>query len=415
MMISIPVAHIQNDFVECIEDIKTSKLVEEKFFINVDISLDEVKEYRVNIKDGGNNFVVTERGTFEKVNGQPIDTLYRAKLGDDSFQFFSPTRKYSQISDNKDVEINWTTIDAIEFPENRYALGDAQGNIKIYDSKFNLEREIDNAHKQELTLTKFFPSGEVLLSGSTDMQLKLWSLKDGFNLRTLMGHTSKITSAAMIDRGRNIISSSTDGTLRLWECGSGTTIKKFFRKEKPTDPIYDISLIVNDDMEVEEGIENPLEFGTNGKQIVASHESGVITVHDLFTKEQLLQFPSLYMISCNSVTSNTNNKNYLYSGYQDGSVAQWDIRSSHRPVNEFSINHGIPINELYYYNNYLYVSSGNDTSLRLQVDSATGEIDGNLPTFLSNDDCFISQFVKKPNGISEGVIAVGYREFCVEY
>lgn len=36
---------------------------------------------------------------------------------------------------------------------------------------------------------RFFPSGIVVLSGGSDMRLKIWSAQDGTCPRTLIGHT----------------------------------------------------------------------------------------------------------------------------------------------------------------------------------------------------------------------------------
>jgi len=88
----------------------------------------------------------------------------------------------------------------------------------------------------------------VVLSGSSDFQLRIWSVLDGSNPVTLKAHTKGITDSAVIDRGRNVLcklslfiyatldthmsfilimsciyyslaASSRDGTIRLWECG----------------------------------------------------------------------------------------------------------------------------------------------------------------------------------------------------
>lgn len=49
------------------------------------------------------------------------------------------------------------------------------------------QREL-TGHVGDLTTTRFFPSGQVILSGGTDMQSKIWGL-DGSNPVTLKGHT----------------------------------------------------------------------------------------------------------------------------------------------------------------------------------------------------------------------------------
>ena len=42
----------------------------------------------------------------------------------------------------------------------------------------------------DIETCRFFPSGVVILSGGSDMMLKLWSAQDGSCPRTLIGHTA---------------------------------------------------------------------------------------------------------------------------------------------------------------------------------------------------------------------------------
>ena len=51
-------------------------------------------------------------------------------------------------------------------------------------------------HVGDLTTSQFFPSGQVILSGATDMQIKIWGL-DGSNAVTLKGHKRGEHNAAL--------------------------------------------------------------------------------------------------------------------------------------------------------------------------------------------------------------------------
>ena len=79
--------------------------------------------------------------------------------------------------------------------------------IKIYDSdNFSERREFNkniktngpldptSNHVGEITVLGWFPSGEVVFSGATDTQVKIWSLLDGTCVQTLAGvHKKAIT------------------------------------------------------------------------------------------------------------------------------------------------------------------------------------------------------------------------------
>lgn len=389
MVKRVPVCHIQPDFVECLDAHE-----DHDFYINVDKSLDHIKEYRVKCKGDE---------TFKKLSSN----LYEAKLDDQEFRFCVKGGDYADI-----VNDRWTCVDAIDQPATLYALGDSEGNIGVFDSVPALRRNILNGHLDEITSLKFFPSGQVLLSGSTDMKLKIWSLEDGSNPRTFEGHKSQITDACMVGRGRNFLSSSLDGTLKLWETSSGLAIHTFHRKENAMDGVNALTLI-SENVTHKNDVPHHLEYGTEGKQILAGHDSGVITLHDLFTKQQVMQLPSTFMSSCNSLTRDSTNNDLFYAAYQNGGLAQWDLRNPQQPVDLLLINEGIPINKIYYHSNGLYVSSGVDTALKLDVQEPDNSVSCKNPTFLVVDDCQVAQFAAASD--SDSVIAVGNWGLCASY
>ena len=52
-----------------------------------------------------------------------------------------------------------------------------------------LQRELEG-HYGDVYTSRFFPSGIVVLSGGSDMQLKIWSAETGQCAATLLGHTA---------------------------------------------------------------------------------------------------------------------------------------------------------------------------------------------------------------------------------
>lgn len=113
-------------------------------------------------------------------------------------------------------------------------------------------------HFAEITCTKFFPSGTVVLSSGRDFQLKLWNIEDGTNPRSFAGHTKAITDFDFVIRrelisttdgdgkneeqqeeeeeikgtGRNFVScGGEDGTIRLWETGAQKLVHTFVLKD----------------------------------------------------------------------------------------------------------------------------------------------------------------------------------------
>ena len=92
-------------------------------------------------------------------------------------------------------------------PKNQLLAASYESTIKIYDSdNFQERREFNKGaktggpldpasnHVGEITVLGWFPSGEVLFSGATDTQVKIWNLMDGTCVQTLAGvHKRSIT------------------------------------------------------------------------------------------------------------------------------------------------------------------------------------------------------------------------------
>ncbi|CAO1623322.1 unnamed protein product [Sympodiomycopsis kandeliae] len=71
-------------------------------------------------------------------------------------------------------------------------------------------------HLGDIRCAKFFPSGQVALTSSSDLTLRLWSLQ-GVNPRTFKGHKRAITNISILSRGKRFLSASLDGTIKSWD------------------------------------------------------------------------------------------------------------------------------------------------------------------------------------------------------
>uniref|UniRef100_A0A8C7IZ16 F-box/WD repeat-containing protein 7-like n=1 Tax=Oncorhynchus kisutch TaxID=8019 RepID=A0A8C7IZ16_ONCKI len=68
--------------------------------------------------------------------------------------------------------------------------------------------------------------GDLIVSGSDDNTLKVWSALTGKCLRTLVGHTGGVWSSQM--SGNIVISGSTDRTLKVWDAESGECVHTLY-------------------------------------------------------------------------------------------------------------------------------------------------------------------------------------------
>ncbi|KAK4048907.1 hypothetical protein OIV83_004463 [Microbotryomycetes sp. JL201] len=115
-----------------------------------------------------------------------------------------------------------------------------------------------------------FPSGEVVLSASLDMSVKIFSAVDGSNPRTLRGHSKAVTDLHIVGRGRTVLTSSLDGTVRLWQVSDASLVKRWNLPQPVT-----AMAVIN---------EQPSDELT-GCLCVAAHSNGTATVFDLDSNE----------------------------------------------------------------------------------------------------------------------------------
>ncbi|GMK56514.1 hypothetical protein CspeluHIS016_0303540 [Cutaneotrichosporon spelunceum] len=91
-------------------------------------------------------------------------------------------------------------------------------------------------HVGDVLDAKWFPSGEVVLTASADMSLRIFSAVTGINPRVLRGHSRAITATHILGVGRQVLSAGKDGSVRLWNVGAGTE-ERAWRLKLPVDAL----------------------------------------------------------------------------------------------------------------------------------------------------------------------------------
>ncbi|KAJ2719592.1 hypothetical protein GGI07_005119 [Coemansia sp. Benny D115] len=215
------------------------------------------------------------------------------------------------------------------------ACGD-EGRMDVYEVQSgNIHRVELVGHLGDVTCCRFFPSGQVVLSGATDMRLRVWSASDGTNPVTMTGHTGAITDLGIVSRGRNVVSSAKDGAVRLWHCGSGSTIHTFALSAMP---VNKIDIATNKQVEEAEQGQLDNEFETKGKILAAACEDGRAVLLDLCTKQVIAELGALGDTPVRALAYDVAS-NRVYTGLSNGAVCVWDIdESTSAPVYSFMRN-----------------------------------------------------------------------------
>ena len=71
----------------------------------------------------------------------------------------------------------------------------------------------------------FSPSGEILVSGSRDGELRFWDVKTRETLNTIAAHNKLVKRVAFSPSGKMVVSASSDYTLRFWDVQTGEHLK----------------------------------------------------------------------------------------------------------------------------------------------------------------------------------------------
>ncbi|EYC24954.1 hypothetical protein Y032_0012g1604 [Ancylostoma ceylanicum] len=66
--------------------------------------------------------------------------------------------------------------------------------------------------------------GDMLVTGSDDNTLRVWSIEQGKLLFTLVGHSGGVWTSQLSTDGKYIISGSTDRTVKVWSAKDGSLI-----------------------------------------------------------------------------------------------------------------------------------------------------------------------------------------------
>ncbi|CCX31824.1 WD40-repeat-containing domain protein [Pyronema domesticum] len=117
-----------------------------------------------------------------------------------------------------------------------FASASQDRTVKIWSTEEGETIGVLRGHRRAVWSVKFAPStitasavggeagmkgGRMVVTGSTDKTVKLWSLVDYSCLKTFEGHTNSIQRALWISGGLQVVSGGNDGLVKVWDIKSG--------------------------------------------------------------------------------------------------------------------------------------------------------------------------------------------------
>ncbi|RLN53316.1 hypothetical protein BBJ29_000444 [Phytophthora kernoviae] len=160
--------------------------------------------------------------------------------------------------------------------DERYVVvGGSDGVCMLWDSQNRGQMLPLKGHVADVTSARFFPSSQVVLTGSLDLTLRVWSV-NGRCAAVLKGHLSGIEDVAIVGKGRNVLSCGTDGLIQLWNCGTQDVVAKWANDDQSS--VHCLSLLDDTAQLLVEGdcpsYSDSNETETNGKVVFAGLDNG---------------------------------------------------------------------------------------------------------------------------------------------
>lgn len=257
--------------------------------------------------------------------------------------------------------------------------GSDDNTLKVWSASKAICLHTLTGHTGGVWSSQMSECGSFIVSGSTDRTVRVWDVATGRCLHNLQGHTSTVRCMAL--KGKILVSGSRDTTIRVWDISTGCHLRTLhghvaavrcvqFDGKRIVSGAYDFSIKVWD-MEAGTCIYTltghtnrvySLLFDSERDIVVSGSLDTTIRVWNIRTGECVQA-----LIGHQSLTSGMQLRgNTLVSGNADSTIKVWDIRDGQCKYTLSGPNgHSSAVTSLQFLENGLVATSSDDGSVKL--------------------------------------------------
>ncbi|VDM49399.1 unnamed protein product [Toxocara canis] len=257
--------------------------------------------------------------------------------------------------------------------------GSDDNTLKVWSASKAICLHTLTGHTGGVWCSQMSECGSIIVSGSTDRTVRVWSVETGCCLHNLQGHTSTVRCMSL--KGNILVSGSRDTTIRVWDIENGECIRVLyghvaavrcvqFDGVRIVSGAYDYSVKVWD---AETGSCLHTLTGHNNRvySLLFDSERDIVVSGSLDTTIRVWNIRegmcTQTLIGHQSLTSGMQLRgNILVSGNADSTIKVWDITDGQCKYTLSGPNrHASAVTSLQFLDNGLVATSSDDGSVKL--------------------------------------------------